>query len=89
MKIKLSQYNPRKGEQTITKVSILTKNINLEDLPEIYLNSDAIHVMKNDTLPNIVLETKVSLKIRRTTREDIMLMLQRMMKFQEKNQTRK
>ena len=81
MKIKLSQYTPRKEEGTIIipKVSILTKKITLEDLPEIYLNSDAIHVMKNDTLPNIVLVTKVALKIRSTTKEDFMLTLQRMM----------
>ena len=75
MKIKLSQYNPRKSEQTITKVSTPTKKINLEDLIEIYLNLDAIHVMKDDTLPEIVLETKMALTRRRETREDIMLML--------------
>ena len=35
--------------------------------------------MKDDTLLEIVLETKVALTRRRETREDIMLMLQRMM----------
>ena len=61
MKIKLSQYNLRKAEQTITKVSTPTRKITLEDLAEIYLNSDAIHVMKEDTLPKIVLEIKMAL----------------------------
>ena len=75
MKIKLSQYNPRKSEQTIAKVSTPTRRITLEYLAEIYLNSDAIHVIKEDTLPEIVLETKMALTRRRETREDIMLML--------------
>ena len=79
MKIKLSQYNLRKAEHTITKVSTPTRKITLEDLAEIYLNSDAIHVMKEDTLPEIVLETKMALTRRRETRKDIMLILQRMM----------
>ena len=79
MKIKLSQYTPRKEEQTITDVSTLTRKITLEDLPEIYLNSDAIHVMKNDTLPEIVLEIKVALTRRKTTKEYIILIVQRMM----------
>ena len=35
--------------------------------------------MKDDTLPEIVLETKMALTRRRETREYIMLMLQRMM----------
>ena len=35
--------------------------------------------MKEDTLVEIVLETKMALTRRRETREDIMLMLQRMM----------
>ena len=65
MNIKLSQHTSRKVEHTITEVSTLTRKITLEDLLEIYLNSDAIHVMKKDTLPKIVLETKVSLKRRR------------------------
>ena len=56
MKIKLSQYTPRKIEGTIIipKVNILTRKY----LPEMYLNLDAINVMKNDTLPNIVLEQR-------------------------------
>ena len=75
MKIKLSQYNPIKLEQTIAKVSTPTRKITLEDLAKIYLNSDAIHVMKDDTFPEIVLETKLALTRRTETREDIMLML--------------
>ena len=76
MKIKLSQHTPRKLEGTtiIPKVSILTRNITLEYLAEIYLNSDTIHVMRKDTLPEIVPEIKVALT-RRTTKEDIMLIL--------------
>ena len=35
--------------------------------------------MKDDTLQKIVLETRLTLIRRRETREDIMLMLQRMM----------
>ena len=70
MKIKLSQHTPRKSEGNIIipKVSILTRKITLEDLVEIYLNSNAIHVMIKDTLPNIVLEIKVALTRRRTTK---------------------
>ena len=39
----------------IPKVSILTRKITLEDLAKIYQNSDAIHVMRKDTAPKIVL----------------------------------
>ena len=82
MKIKLSQYTPRKIEGTITipKVSIHIK-ITLE---EIYLVSDATRVMRNDTSPDNVLETKVALKRRRNTKEDIMLTLHRMMNLQKR-----
>ena len=89
MNIKLSQYNPRNAEQTITKVSTPTRNITLEYLVEIYLNSDAIHVMKEDTLPKIDLETKMALTRRRETREDIMLMLQRMMNLPQRESNNK
>ena len=68
MNIKLSQYNPTKVEQTIAKVSTPTRRITLEYLAEIYLNSDVIHVMKEDTFPDIVLETKMALTRRRETR---------------------
>ena len=84
MKIKISQHAPRitKGSTLITrKESIITRirKITLEDPGEIYLMSDAIHVMRRDTSPKIVLEIKVALTRRRTTKEDIMLTLQRMM----------
>ena len=64
----------RKAEETLItpKVSTSTRKIILE---EIYLNSDAIHVMKEDTLPRIVPEIKITLIRRREAREDIMLML--------------
>ena len=77
MEIKLSQYTPRKVEETFItpKVSTSTRNKTLEDITKIHLNSDAIHEMKEDTLPNIVLETKITLIRRRETREEIMLML--------------
>ena len=78
--MKLSQHTPRKskGSTIISiKVSIHTiiRKITLEDLAEIYLMSDAIHVMRNDTSPEIVLEIKVALTRTRTTKEDIMLRL--------------
>ena len=80
MNIKLSQYTPRKSRRNIIipKVSILTK-ITLKDIVEIYLKSDAIHVMREDIFLDNFLETKVALIRIRETREDIMLMLQRMM----------
>ena len=74
MKIKLSQYNPRNLDPAITEVSTLITGITLEIL-EIGLSSFAIHVMKNDTLLEIVLRTKVALTRRSEVREDIMLML--------------
>ena len=40
--------------------------------------------MKEDTLLEIFLETKLALTRRRETREDIMLMLQRMMKLPQR-----
>ena len=75
MNIKLSQYTPRKAEGTIIilKVRILTKNITLEDL-----NSDVLLAMRKDTMPEIVLEIRVTLTRKRETRKDIMLILQRM-----------
>ena len=45
--------------------------------------SDAIHVMRRDTSPEIVLEINGALKRRKTTKEDIMLTLQRMMNLPE------
>ena len=74
MKIKLSQYNPRKPYLATTEVSTLIKGITLESL-EINLSSFAIHVMKEDTFLEIVLRTKGALTRRRETIEDIMLML--------------
>ena len=89
MKINLSKYNPRKIEQTITKVSTPTRNITLEYLTEIYLNLDAIHVMKEDTLLEIFLKIKMVLKRRISTEEDIMLTLQRMMILPGKDSNKK
>ena len=48
------------------------------------ISTFAIHVMKEDTLLEIFLETKVSLTRRRKTREDIMLILQRMMNLPQR-----
>ena len=81
--IKLSQYNPRNPDLATTEVSTLIKEITLESL-EIFLSTFSIHVMKEDTLLDIVLETKVSLTRRRETREDIMIMLQRMMNLPQR-----
>ena len=44
--------------------------------------------MRKDTSPKIVPETKVALK-RRTTKEDIILTLQRMMNLQERESKKK
>ena len=71
MNIKLSEYTPRKAGQTITKVSILI----LINLTRIDLDSDASHVMKEDTMIETILRTKVTLTRKRETRKDIMLML--------------
>ena len=87
MNIKLSQSTPRKAEEVLItpKVSTSTKKITLE---EIYLNLDVIHVMKNDTLQETVLKAKIALT-RRETREDIMLMLQRMMNLPQRELDKK
>ena len=93
MKINLSQNTPRKlqGTTIISKVSILARirKITIEDLAEIYLNLDAIHVMRKDTSPKIVLEIEVAPTRRRTTKEDIMLTLQRMMNLPERDSKKK
>ena len=78
MKIKLSQHSPRKSKRSTIiskKVSIHTRirKITLEDLAEIYLMSDAIHVMRKDTSLEIVPEIEVAPTRRRATKEDIML----------------
>ena len=58
----------------MTEVSTLIIEITLEIL-EIGLSTFSIHVMKKDTLLEIVLRTKVALTRRREARKDIMLML--------------
>ena len=78
MNIKLLQYTPRKAEETLITPNVST-SIRKIILEEIYLNSDVIHEMKEDTLPKIVLETKITLIRRRETREYIMLMMHNMM----------
>ena len=75
---------PREGEQTITKVSTLTRKIILEDITKLCLKSDAIHMTRNDTMLENVLETKMSPTRRMETREDIMHMLQRMMNLPQR-----
>ena len=84
MNIKLSQSTPRKPEGTI-----ITPKVSIHTLEEICLLLDVTHVMKNDTFPKIVLETKVDLKRRITTREDIMLMLQRIMNLPRRDSNKK
>ena len=80
MKIKLSWYTLRKVGQTITKVSILI----LINLIRIVPDSDVLYVMKKDTMLKNVLRTQISLTRIRETREDIMLMLQRMMNLPQR-----
>ena len=91
MNIKLSQYTQRKAEKTFItpKVSILTRKVTQENQIEIYLNLDALLVMREDTMPDIVLGTKMSLTRRRETKEDIMLMLQRMMNLPQRELNKK
>ena len=45
--------------------------------------------MREDTIPESVLETKMALTRRRETREDIMLMLQRMMNLPQRESDKK
>ena len=73
MKIKLLPPTPRKPKGTI-----ITPKVRLITLEEIGLLLDVIHVIRKVTYPNYVL-TKGIQRRRRETREDIMLMLQRMM----------
>ena len=91
MKIKLSQYTPRKAEGTVItpKVSIITRNITLEYLTEIYLNSEVLLVMREDTLQEIVPRIRMTLTRTRTTKEDIMLTLQRMMNLPKRESNKK
>ena len=85
MKIKLSLYNPRRAKQIITEVRILI----LINLIRIDPYSDASYVMKKDTMLNNVLRTQMSLTRRRETRDDIMLMLQKMMNPPERESSKK
>ena len=91
MKIKISQYTPRKSGGTIIipKVIILTRKITLEILTKTYLNIDSLHVMREDTLQEIVPRTRIALTIRRTTKEYIMLTLERMMNLPERESNKK
>ena len=72
--IKISCYTPSQPKEDLItpEVSTLTK-ITLEN---ICLKSDVIHVMKYNTLQEIVLKDRIR---KRATKEDIMFMLQRMM----------
>ena len=87
MKIKLSQFTPRNPEEVLItrEVSPFIK-ITLE---KICLRSDVIHVTRKDTMLENVLETKMSLIRRRERREDIMLMLQRMMNLPQRESDKK
>ena len=91
MKIELSQHTPRNSERTIfiAKVSILTRKMSLQDIAKIYLNSNAIHVMRKDTFPEIFLEITRALTRRRKTKEYIMLTLHRKMNLPERESKKK
>ena len=86
MNTKLSLYTPSltpsqtKEDLVALEVSTLTK-ITIE---KICLGLDVIHVKRKDTMLYNVIETKMSLTIRRETREYIMLMLQRMMNLPQR-----
>ena len=69
-KIKRDYHHP-KGKHSHQKIT-------LENLTKTYLNTDALHVMREDTLQEIVPIIRGALT-RRKTKEDIMLTLQRMM----------
>ena len=77
MNIKLSWYTPRKPEEVLIPPEV-------RPFIKITLELDVIHVTRKDTMLENVLETKMSLTRRRETREDIMLMLQRMMNHPRK-----
>ena len=82
MKIKLSQFTPRNPEEVLITPEVRPfTNITLE---KICLRSDVIHVTRKEIMLENVLETKLFLKRRRETREDIMLMLQSMMNLPQR-----
>ena len=83
MKIKLSQPTPRKPKWTI-----ITPKVSLITLEEIRIMLDVTHVMRKVTYPNTSL-TKGTQRRRRETREDIMLMLQRMMNLPQRESDKK
>ena len=91
MKIKLSQHTPikAKGTTIIPKVIILNRKITLKDRTEKYLNTDALHVMKENNFQKIVPRIIMDLTRRRTTKEDIMLTLQRMMNLPKRESNKK
>ena len=80
MKIKPSQFTPRRKEE-----NFITPKVRALTIKGIYLDLDVIHVMKRDTLLKIVLRERTTLIRRRATKEDIMLMLQRMMNHPERD----
>ena len=80
MKIKPSQLTPRRKEE-----NIITPKVRALILKGIHLDLDVIHVMKKDILLKIVLRERTTLIRRRETKEDIMLMLQRMMNHPERD----
>ena len=83
MKIKLLQPTPRKPKGTI-----ITPKVSLITLEEIGLLLDVTHVMRKVTYPNSIL-TSGTQRRRRETREDIMLMLQRMMNLPQRESNNK
>ena len=83
MKIKLLQPTLRKPKGTI-----ITPKVSLITLEDIGLLLDVTHVMRKVTYPNTSL-TKGTQRGRRETREDIMLMLQRMMNLPQRESDKK
>ena len=83
MKIKLLPPTPRKPKGTI-----ITPKVILITLEEIGLLLDVAHVMRKVTYPNTIL-TKGTQRRRRETREDIMVILQRMMNLPQRESDNK
>ena len=83
MNIKLLQFTPRK-----TEGAIITPKVRSHTLEEICLLLDVTHVMRKVTYPNSTL-TKGIQRRTREKREDIMLMLQRMMNLPQRELDKK
>ena len=78
-----SEYQALTTHTKKTKRAIITPKVSLITLEEIGILLDVIHVMRKVTYPNSIL-TKGTQRRRTETREDIMLMMQRMMNLPQR-----